>query len=218
MQTKNSGPMLKHDELWRAIDELAAIHRLSPSGLARRAGLDPTTFNKSKRRTKEGKQRWPSTESVAKILNATGSSLQEFVGLIGGQNGTRVSSSLPLYPFGENKTQFAFDRMGQPLGDTSQRFNAPGITSPGSFAIKITGTSFQPTYRSGDILIASPLTELEQGCRALLRIHSGPLVLREIIAKNDTEVIIRPVNRNGNTEGLRRGAITHAAKIVWASQ
>ena len=210
--------MLKHDELWRAIDELAAMHRLSPSGLAKRAGLDPTTFNKSKRRTKEGKQRWPSTESVAKILNATGSSLQEFVGLIVGPNGARLSSSLPLYPFGEDQARIAFDRAGRPLVDAAQRFNAPGVASPGSFAIKITGVSFQPTYRAGDVLIASPLRELEPGCRALIRTRSGPLILREVAQAKAGDVIVRPVNRNGSTESLRRGAITYAAKIVWASQ
>ena len=47
--------MLKHTDIWRAIDRLAAQHGLSASGLARRAGLDPTTFNKSKRTTNDGK-------------------------------------------------------------------------------------------------------------------------------------------------------------------
>ena len=64
--------MLRHTDIWRAIDELATRYKLSPSGLAKKAGLDPTTFNKSKRITPEGRPRWPSTESVAKSLAATG--------------------------------------------------------------------------------------------------------------------------------------------------
>ena len=48
----------------------------SASGLAKRAGLDPTSFNKSKRVTGEGRPRWPSTESLAKVLEATGASLR----------------------------------------------------------------------------------------------------------------------------------------------
>ena len=51
-----------------ALDRLAARAKLSPSGLAKRSGLDPTTFNKSKRITPDGRPRWPSTESVAKAL------------------------------------------------------------------------------------------------------------------------------------------------------
>src|SRR4029079_16394030 len=71
--------MLTHPQIWRAIDALAARHGMSPSGLAKLAGLDPTTFNKSKRGTTNGKLRWPSTESLAKVLAATGSSLEDFV-------------------------------------------------------------------------------------------------------------------------------------------
>ena len=56
------------------------------------------------------------------------------------------------------------------------------------------------------------------GCRALIRTRSGPLILREVAQARAGDVIVRPVNRNGSTESLRRGAITYAAKIVWASQ
>ena len=64
--------MLTHAQIWSAIDRLAARAGLSASGLAKRASLDPTTFNKSKRITPEGRARWPSTESIAKALSATG--------------------------------------------------------------------------------------------------------------------------------------------------
>ena len=53
--------MLSHDKIWAAIDRLAERHQLTPSGLARRAGLDPTSFNKSKRIASDGRMRWPST-------------------------------------------------------------------------------------------------------------------------------------------------------------
>ena len=62
-------------QVWAALDRLVARAGLSPSGLARRAGLDPTTFNRSKRITSGGRERWPSTESLAKALAATGSSM-----------------------------------------------------------------------------------------------------------------------------------------------
>ena len=74
--------MLTHAQIWTALDRLAAVAGLSPSGLARKAGLDPTTFNKSKRITPDGRTRWPSTESVAKALAATGTTLDTFVQLI----------------------------------------------------------------------------------------------------------------------------------------
>src|SRR5262245_19436257 len=73
---------LTHAQIWGALDRLAARAGLSASGLAKKAGLDPTTFNKSKRITPDGRPRWPSTESVAKSLAATGCSVEAFVSLI----------------------------------------------------------------------------------------------------------------------------------------
>jgi phage repressor protein C with HTH and peptisase S24 domain len=75
---------LRHTDVWSAIDRLAKKHKLSVSGLARKAGLDPTAFNKSKRHAPDtGKPRWPSTETVEKLLCATGERWPEFVRLMG---------------------------------------------------------------------------------------------------------------------------------------
>ena len=71
--------MVTHDQLWSAIDDLAARHGFTPSGLARAAGLDPTVFNPSKRRGPQGRPRWPSTESLAKILTVTQTAWADFL-------------------------------------------------------------------------------------------------------------------------------------------
>jgi len=73
---------LTHKSVWKALDKLAVQQGLTPSGLARRAGLDATTFNPSKRRAHGGRQRWPSTESIAKVLEATGTGVDEFISLL----------------------------------------------------------------------------------------------------------------------------------------
>ena len=70
-------------DFWRGIDKLAAKHGLTRAGLARRAGLDPTCFNKSKRTQPNGKPRWPGTESIALVLHATGETMTTFIGLMG---------------------------------------------------------------------------------------------------------------------------------------
>lgn len=74
--------MFTHAELWSAIDVLAKRAQLTPSGLARRAGLDPTIFNKSKRFASDGRPRWPSTESLAKILEITETDMITFAQLL----------------------------------------------------------------------------------------------------------------------------------------
>src|SRR5258708_31026375 len=86
--------ILSHDQVWTALDRLAERAGLSASGLAKRSGLDPTTFNKSKRITGDGRERWPSTESVSKALAATNASIETFVLLIGDR--ARSQQSVPL--------------------------------------------------------------------------------------------------------------------------
>ena len=69
---------MTHYQIWHAIELFARDHGMSCSGLAKRSGLDPTTFNKSKRESVFGQPRWPSTETISKILNATNSAPQDF--------------------------------------------------------------------------------------------------------------------------------------------
>ena len=77
---KNSarGGKMTHEDVWRAIERFATEHGMSCSGLAKSSGLDPTTFNRSKRWSREGQPRWPSTNSISKILASTGASIRDF--------------------------------------------------------------------------------------------------------------------------------------------
>lgn len=69
---------LDHKLLWAAIDRLAEQKGLTTSGLAVKAGLDPTSFNKSKR-IQNGRKHWPSTESLVKVMRITDVSLETFL-------------------------------------------------------------------------------------------------------------------------------------------
>src|SRR6201989_2452068 len=107
---------LTHNQIWPALDRLAARAKLSPSGLAKQSGLDPTPFNKSKRITPDGRARWPSTESVAKSLAATGTSIDSFVQLIE-DTGRNPAQSVPLIGFAEAGGGGYFDDAGFPVGN-----------------------------------------------------------------------------------------------------
>ena len=69
---------MTHEDIWKAIEQFADAHHMTCSGLAKSSGLDATTFNRSKRWTKEGKPRWPSTHSLSKILVSTGQQITDF--------------------------------------------------------------------------------------------------------------------------------------------
>jgi phage repressor protein C with HTH and peptisase S24 domain len=73
---------MTHESIWKAIENFAHEHKMSCSGLAKNSGLDATTFNRSKRWSKEGQPRWPSTLSISKILSSTGSNIEDFAKFI----------------------------------------------------------------------------------------------------------------------------------------
>src|SRR5215207_3621143 len=123
--------MLTHAQVWTALDRLAARAKLSPSGLAKKAGLDPTTFNKSKRITPEGRPRWPSTESVAKSLQATGVSIDIFVSLI--TDGAGATKSVPLIAFAEAGGSGYFDDGGFPVGKGWDEIAFPAVNDENAY-------------------------------------------------------------------------------------
>lgn len=69
---------MTHQQFWHAIDCFARAHGVTCCGLARKSGLDPTVFNKSKRFYDTGQPRWASMCCLAKILIATNSTLSDF--------------------------------------------------------------------------------------------------------------------------------------------
>ena len=107
--------MLTHSDIWNAVDRLAEKSGLTASGLAKAAGLDPTTFNKSKRITPEGRPRWPSTESVAKSLQATNTTVDTFVSLITDRGGASTQA-VPLIGLAQAGAGGFFDDAGFPAG------------------------------------------------------------------------------------------------------
>ena len=143
--------MLKHADIWAAIDRLAKLNGLSASGLARRSGLDPTTFNPSKRQSSDGKLRWPSTESISKILDATGSSMAAFVRLIDDGSGL-PARRIPIVSRAQAAANGLFDEAGRPAGKGWDEVDFPNLSDPTAYALEIAGTDMAPIYRDGDVM------------------------------------------------------------------
>src|SRR5690349_2469422 len=145
---------MKHEDIWRALDTLAAESGLSASGLAKRSGLDPTTFNPSKRTMPDGRPRWPSTESLAKVLDATGASLEAFTTLVTGaralaSGGGRTSATrrVPLIGLAQAGGDGFFDDAGYPVGGAWDEVGLPDIADSNAYALEISGDSMEPVFR-----------------------------------------------------------------------
>lgn len=210
--------MLKHADIWRAIDRLAAQHGLSASGLARRAGLDPTTFNKSKRITGDGKLRWPSTESVSKVLEATSASLSEFVSLIGEAAGPSAFQRIPVIGYAQAGNAGYFDDAGYPVGSGWDELLFPSLGDPHAYALEISGDSMEPVYRDGDTIIVSPAAQIRRNDRVVVRTKGGEVMAKQLIRESATRIELMSINRAHPDRNIPRGEVAWIARIIWASQ
>lgn len=210
--------MLKHADIWTAIDRLAAKHGMSPSGLARRSGLDPTTFNPSKRKTQQGKLRWPSTESVAKILEATGADMAEFVGLMGEVSGTLARQRVPIIGYAQAGADGYFDDAGYPAGTGWDEVVFPDLGDPHAYALEVSGDSMEPVYRDGDVIIVSPESSIRKGDRVVVRTDGGEVMAKELLRQSANKIDLGSLNEAHAPRSLKRGEIAWMARIIWASQ
>jgi len=209
--------MLKHNDVWKAVDRLAAAYGLSASGLARKSGLDPTTFNKSKRTTREGKLRWPSTESVSKILAATGADLQEFVAYI--ENGERSAPrNVPLIGFAQAGAEGYFDDAGYPTGGSWDEISFPGSTDPHAFALEISGDSMEPVFRDGDTVVVSPEAGVRRGDRVVVKTMDGEVMCKVLKRKSAQRIELSSFNPAHKDREMPLSDVDWIARIVWAAQ
>lgn len=212
--------MLTHADIWQAIDSLAAEHGLSISGLAKRAGLDPTSFNRSKRTSRVGKPRWPSTESLAKILAATGATLPDLVNYITDAGaGARFSGRrIPIIAMTQAGVRGFFDDTGYPVGEGWDEVDYPDITDPHTFALEISGDAMAPVLRAGDIVVVSPSAGVRRGDRVIVRTTRGEVMAMELARRTATRLELVSVNpRHQNAEFDTRD-IAWISRIIWVGQ
>ncbi len=208
--------ILTHEQVWSALDRLAGRAGLSASGLAKKSGLDPTTFNKSKRITADGRERWPSTESVAKALAATNSSIDSFVQLIG--DAARSVQTVPLLGFAQAGTGNHFDDGGFPAGKGWDEMALPSVDDEHAFALEISGDRMRPLYRDGDVIVVSPATPIRRGDRVVARTVDGEVMVGELKRRTAKTLELQSLAPGQADRTLATADVAWIARIVWASQ
>ena len=209
--------MLTHSDVWAALDALADRNGLSASGLARRSGLDPTTFNRSKRTTRGGRPRWPSTESISKAMAATGSGVS---GLFADQlrREGAPAHTIPVIGHAQAGGNGYFDDAGYPVGAGWDEVAFPDLGDPNAYALEIAGDSMEPVYRDGDIVVVSPAASLRRGDRVVVRTREGEVLAKWLARLTARRVELRSFNPEHEDRNMARSDLDWIARIVWASQ
>ena len=215
---------MTHEEIWRALDALAAENGLSASGLARKAGLDATAFNPSKRIGSDGRARWPSTESLAKVLGATSTGMADFAALVTGMaalpRGGRGPSArrIPLIGLAQAGGDGYFDDGGYPVGGSWDEISVPEVGDPNAYALEISGESMEPVFRDGDIVIVSPGSPVRRGDRVVVRTQKGEVMAKELKRQSARRIDLRSLNPAHPDYAFDLSELTWMHRIVWGSQ
>jgi phage repressor protein C with HTH and peptisase S24 domain len=212
--------MLSHSAIWDAIDSAARRHGMTPSGLAKVAGLDPTALNPSKRISKEGRGRWPSTESLAKIMEATGESFSDFMSLGSAlvQPNSQQGPALPLLGLAQAGAGGFFDPEGFPTGDGWDQVHLPAPGEPGLYALEVAGDSMLPLYRDGDRLVVSVNEQVRRGDRVVVRSKDGEVMAKVLARQTDKFIELHSLNPLHPPRLFDMKDVEWIARIIWASQ
>ncbi len=202
---------MKHETIWKAVDNLAKKNNMSTSGLAKTIGLDPTTFNKSKRFRKDGKKRWPSLNSINKLLNYFNISFDELYGnlLQNHFHGIAISkfSTLKLESIPLDTTQH---NSSQELGlETFENI---------SFAIILDTSKYEPIFKYNSNIILKDAKELRRNDRIFTITKDKKLELYEFSADKGTHYELINLSENQKIVDIAVDDILLIKRIVWASQ
>lgn len=212
---RHGGVIMQHQDIWRGVDLLAQKHGLSVSRLARLAGLDATAFNRSKRVSKDGRLRWPSTESLSRALDAVDERFGDFARLVDDRGGTEI----PLLEIDLAANLSNFDATGSISGENWETVRFPGAGSTaGLFALEITGNDLEPVYRRGDRLIVSTKMAIRSGDRAALMTDADEIQIGAVGRLTDNQVSLLPLRSNAPASLHVTSKLAWIGRILWVSQ
>lgn len=209
---------LSYQEIWVGLENLAHAKGLSLSALAQKAGLDPTSFNKSKRIGADGRKRWPSTESMNKVLKATNTTVFEFMEFAG-QSIPAPKYTIPLLGLAKAGREGFFDSDGHPLSlDEWDGIEFPIQVAKGVYALEVSGNSMEPVYREGDKLIVQPDSEVRINDRIVVKLTTGEVMVKELHHKSAKKIELKSLNTEHAMISVLPEDICWMARVVWVSQ
>jgi phage repressor protein C with HTH and peptisase S24 domain len=211
--------MFTHKQVWHAIDVIAERYGFSASGLAKKSGLDATSFNPSKRLGPDGRPRWPTMESISRVLNASGAPVEEFMEILAGKKGAPPKVRvLPLLGFAKAGRGGFFDDSGFPVGGGWDEVDVPGVTDTSAYALEITGDSMVPVYREGDTIVVSPGATVRKGDRVVVRTSDGQVMAKILQRQSAKTIELASFNPDHPVKTLDAKNVDWMARIIWASQ
>ena len=212
--------MIQHKHLWDAIDALAHVKGYSTSGLAKKAGLDSTIFNKSKRISNDGRLRWPTTQSIVKILDTAEYSMGKFATLIQNAQMHEQCLFLPMVALSNIQEKCCFiDNKGQIIDSEKANFEKNTNIDGNVFIVKVDSNNYLPTYDKNDLLMVSRGSGIRKMDKIFIATKSGKNILAIVKSLTSHTVKILPIGKMLLArDEVPIQEIAWMARILWKSE
>ena len=207
---------MKYDTVWNAVDNLAKSLGMSPSGLAKKSGLDSTTFNRSKRKRPDGKNRWPSLDSLNKVFEFCNITFEEFYKYGETDNPPENLNTIPYIKLsGVSKREYCQE--GEICTTNWETICFPDGTK-NLYAVEIDNTDYAPLYKFGTTLILAKHSEIRRNDRVAVFKKDGDFLLAEFIRGKPRTLELQNLNAPEESFSENIDDILFLSRIVWASQ
>jgi phage repressor protein C with HTH and peptisase S24 domain len=158
-------------------------------------------------------------ESINRVLDASGASVEEFMDMLSGRKGAPPRlKQIPLLGLAKAGKGGFFDDSGFPAGNGWEEIDVPGVTDPSAYALEITGDSMQPVYREGDTIIVSPSATIRKGDRVVVKTNDGQVMAKIMQRQTARTLELASFNKDHDTKTLDMKDVDWMARIIWASQ
>lgn len=185
-------------------------------GLAKKSGLDSTTFNRSKRKRPDGKNRWPSLDSLNKVFEFCNITFEEFYKYGETDNPPENLNTIPYIKLsGVSKREYCQD--GEICTANWETICFPDGTK-NLYAMEIDNTDYAPLYKFGTTLILAKHSEIRRNDRVAVFKKDGAFLLAEFIRRKPRTLELQNLNAPEESFSENIDDILFLSRIVWASQ
>ena len=158
-------------------------------------------------------------ESISRVLNAAGATVEEFMDLLSGRKGQPPRlKQIPMLGFAKAGKGGFFDDSGFPSGTGWEEIDVPGVTDSSAYGLEITGDSMAPVYREGDTIVVSPAATIRKGDRVVVRTADGQVMAKIMQRQTARTLELASFNPAHEPKILDMKDVDWMARIIWASQ